>query len=253
MKNTFEGASKPEEGKKRLEDIEELKGPIEVIFGQLAESIERGEWPDLIVGDDASGRIPTLIVAGVLKEIAEARGLEKPDTLFFAGVKSIDEEIAKGRRNKILESLKQLEKRKDRKTRRALLITDTLVTGGTIQDIADAIVQEARIPMDIVTIAAKSSADLRQLLKNKLGARSIIFGRFDKTPGIYGAHTFGGVEKADRVSIHAQAMRKDPDMLLDVLQDSINQARADAKSIAHEIAEAYLAKHPQKEERKRAA
>ncbi|MBI4118122.1 MAG: hypothetical protein HY455_01090 [Parcubacteria group bacterium] len=259
MENPFKKIeSKPQEKMdtkpQKFEVIVDLKEPIQRILDQLSERIERGEWYDLIVGDDASGRIPALIIAEVLKKIADARGFEHPKVLFFAGERSQHTPGAKKeRQQKIAEALQKVEKQKVGTSSSALLVTDTLISGETIEDIARGLTMQNTF-FDLATIFLSESRGAT-ILASQLGARSVISG--DGTTEIYKKSGIGGVIKGSNVfSIHANPVRADPSFESrspEVIQKVINQARADAKSIAHEIAEAYLAKHPQKEERKRAA
>ncbi|MBI4121132.1 MAG: hypothetical protein HY457_02665 [Parcubacteria group bacterium] len=260
MKDSFEKPSQQEVDPDRepYPEIEELKDPLENIFNQLAEGIENGEWYDLIVGDDASGRIPTLIVAGVLKEIAEARGLEKPDMLFFAGVKDVA--LKKKRKREIVEVLKQHEKWSGTAHKRALLVTDTIASGETIRDITDAL-KEQDIFFKIITIGTtfgvpKTEEQVKESREYILGGK--IISGMRGTPKIYQMHTYGGVQKEDKASIHALPIRTalsqtGSDYPPNSFQKNINEARADSKEIAHEIAEKYLAEHPQKATGRKAA
>jgi len=55
----------------------------ELILEQARESIDKGEY-NILIGDDASGRVPTLIFRRVLQDVYKEKGYDAPKTLFFA-------------------------------------------------------------------------------------------------------------------------------------------------------------------------
>ncbi len=65
-------------------EIAQLQKPIENIFRQLSHEINKGSYP-LVIGIDASGRIPALIVHDALAQIYKEKGFEKPELFFCAG------------------------------------------------------------------------------------------------------------------------------------------------------------------------
>lgn len=57
-----------------FEEVAELELPNKIIIEKIQSRIEAGEY-GLIIGDDASGRIPTLILGNFIKKISEQKGL----------------------------------------------------------------------------------------------------------------------------------------------------------------------------------
>src|SRR3989344_8140945 len=64
--------------------VEDLREPIENILIELMPDIETGAY-STIIGDDASGRVPTIILANVMKSIYELKGYPPPTVRFLAG------------------------------------------------------------------------------------------------------------------------------------------------------------------------
>lgn len=64
--------------------IENLEYPIRDILEKMLPNIERGEY-DLIIGIDASGRIPTIIMEKFIKHVYSKNRISLPDIRFMAG------------------------------------------------------------------------------------------------------------------------------------------------------------------------
>ena len=65
-------------------EIDRLEKPMEVILEKILPDIENGRY-DLIIGIDASGRLPTLATNKFIKYIYQEKGYELPKTIFMAG------------------------------------------------------------------------------------------------------------------------------------------------------------------------
>lgn len=87
--------------------ISSLREPFQKIFLKLQESIDSGEY-NLIIGDDASGRIPALVVRNFIKEVYAKRGYPKPATRFFAGSGRSERTERYKKRRRFKKSLKSL-------------------------------------------------------------------------------------------------------------------------------------------------
>ena len=96
----------PVEQEIRFYEIAELEHPLEKIL----EKIGKKDF-DLIIGDDASGRIPTLILSKFFKAKAEKEGGELPQTIFVTSSlkgkldKEHQKELKVEKKKKILELL----------------------------------------------------------------------------------------------------------------------------------------------------
>ncbi len=223
------------------EEIEFLRMPLERIIRQLGERIERGEY-SLIVGDDASGRIPTNTLWYFLKDVYAAHGAPSPDARFFAGAKKLSGEKLREKTRAIRE---HLERYRDQKKeagadiRRALVVTDTIASGESLKPIAKAL-EKMKIPFDIATVGLLVERESeRQDLENYLGAR-IFAGSSGGTPGIYDKQSLAGVTK-NRQDVFARPARElwedaeDEGEAAREVQRYINEAREDSHTLAADL------------------
>ncbi len=221
--------------------IEELRGPIEKLLGELREKIDGGEY-QLIIGDDASGRIPTLIFDNLLKRVYKEKGYEPPQTLFFAGAQLFKEEEKKVRTSAVSGFLKKgiLGKELDG---RALIVTDTISSGDALESITVGL-KEAGIQFDIVTIALidlENDKFPEGRLQLKLGGKIYYGNRSINTPGIYGSRGISGVYKESSKDLFARPIVKQKDMEGDRfltsegIQKQIGRAREDVKVLSEDL------------------
>ncbi len=82
MKNFNPEIEKASEGKKfNFEEIAEIEPAMVSLVSKLKENIESGKY-DTLISDDIGGRIPTLVLRKIIKEISTKKNL---DTFFVAG------------------------------------------------------------------------------------------------------------------------------------------------------------------------
>ncbi len=72
------------EKKIKTKEILTLKSAVAELIDEMKDKIEAGKY-SLIIGDESSGRIPTLLINKVISKIYEENGLEKPKIVFLAG------------------------------------------------------------------------------------------------------------------------------------------------------------------------
>lgn len=65
-------------------EIAQIEEPMKKIFEQISENFEEGEY-DLMIGIDASGRLPSLILFKLASHIYEKNGYPAPMFRFIAG------------------------------------------------------------------------------------------------------------------------------------------------------------------------
>lgn len=182
------------------EEIQHLEKPIEKILEQLRYNIDRGAY-QLIVGDDASGRVPTLIFSRLLRNLNRLGNYPVPKTIFLAGSgQHSDLKIEREKVSRIKEYLKQKYSelistitQKEAK-KRALVVTEMISSGDGLKPITQAL-KELGIKFDIASIAVidrEYHSDLD--LEDKLGGK-IVYGQTE-TPAIFGDEHFSGVVKS---------------------------------------------------------
>jgi len=107
-----------EQSEIRHKEIAELEAPIFKIFKEILPTLEKGEY-DLIIGIDASGRIPTLIIDKLVNYVYTKNSQEFPKTRFLAG---------SGSKEDAEEYIKTWDPRK-----KVLIVEDTILTGTSVK------------------------------------------------------------------------------------------------------------------------
>ncbi len=175
--------------------IKELRKPIQQILQQLSTRINRGEYT-LIIGDDASGRIPTLIFKEVINDVYNEKRRENPKTLFFAGSGRrgiMSQEKRKEKEEKLEDWLQNRHFSQKSDGQKALIVTDLITSGNSLEPLCSAL-KKNNMDFDIATITnhAGNSKDKKEI-SEKLGGE--IFDGQSNTPLIYGKPSLSGVTK----------------------------------------------------------
>mgnify|MGYP001561084624 CR=1 FL=1 len=244
----------PRPERKMHPEIAELEEPIQKLLEQLRERIDRGDY-QLIIGDDASGRIPARIMHQALQEIYKEKGLKEPDIRFFAGSGGSDirpsYEDCDKKTHDIAEYLSRyaagLPTYKDapqkasfpeKTMRRALIVTDTIVTGDSLVPIVNALKNNG-IAYDIAAIGRYGYT--RQDEKLLGSPENKIFHAQSHVPAIDQARHISGVYKRteDVFSRKITTPKYEGPERKREVQQIINEAREDAKKIADELVEWY--------------
>ncbi len=149
-----------------------LRGTEQVMsdtIEQIAEPIKEGRWDSLLI-DDRSGRLPGLIVGGVMRRYAKEHDQPVPPELFLAagqvyGFGQDDQDL------KIQAIQSRLEQIKSTLGDRTLIVTEYIQTGESVGRMAKALQAEG-IKFDIASVEADYSAEhqLRKLERRFPGA-----------------------------------------------------------------------------------
>jgi hypothetical protein len=181
--------------KKKLEhfEIEELREPIQKLYCKLRKHIYNGRYY-LIIGDDASGRIPALVFYHIIKAAHLRNGHNIPRIIFFAG-KNEEGELGGKKLRAITKYIQQtiwgIQKTR-RTSKRVLIVTDTIHTGISLSAITNAL-KENSLRFEIATIGLCGMKPI-YYLNNMLGGK-ILFGSIG-TPSIYSKPSLSGVTKS---------------------------------------------------------
>ena len=127
------------EKKVELKEVAELEEPVKKIIEKVRNRIEHGDY-GLIIGDDASGRIPALILGSFIQKVSEQKGLRRPNIIFIPG--KLEMESWPG---KMLSSVKLNQKQSEEldeymsshgasKEKKILIVTDTRSSRQEIQE-----------------------------------------------------------------------------------------------------------------------
>lgn len=142
----------------------ELESLILPLTEKLKENIDKGEY-DMLLGDDASGRIPTLILRGIINERnrklhPELRSSESEiKTRFVAGGQLKNKDVLKDVVKEIGSEVKK----------KVLVVTEYISSGRSMEKFSTAL-KELNIPFDIATLRSEFDAGESNFdkLSNKL-------------------------------------------------------------------------------------
>lgn len=236
--------SPPEEYQFHFEGIENLREPIEKILSQLYDDIEAGAY-QLITGDDASGRIPALILNNVIKARYRAKGYSDPEMNFVAGVgsghsrgKALDKTALLGRTS-LVRQIKDRILAGGGELKGALIVTDIIETGNSLRPLVEALENEG-VSADIAAVFATRG------LESIPGCRVVDGG--GGASGIYKQYRLSGVKK-NVGDLFAEPYKKvqKHDIPPGDIQKDINNAREDVGVLSDALINWYNGKLANKE------
>jgi hypothetical protein len=123
-------------------EIEEIMPAMQSGIAELKNAILTGEYTAL-VGDDTSGRIPTLILRGVISHVNTALGRPSLPAIF---VKGRYEELSSLDEQRLSQKMRALSKRSDNP--RALIVTEYMSGGSHVAGIGK-VIHSAGVAYDI--------------------------------------------------------------------------------------------------------
>jgi len=211
-------------------EIAALGEPVYRIMKQLRAGFEQGQY-QVIIGDDASGRIPALIVGEVAGKICHDAGREQPMIRFFAGSRFygtlIDKTSSKwlNKKETIKETLSLIDWHS-----KALLVTETISTGASLELLIEQL-RELGIQHEIAVVSLNGESEPKKKLEEKLGVP--IYAGGSGLPPIYNKKTLSGVVKKPQET-YAVPLRE-ADESADNF--SVKQSREDVHILAEHIYE----------------
>lgn len=206
------------------EEIGHLEEPMKKIFKELLPNIEKGDY-DLIIGIDASGRIPTLIVGKLINYVYAKKGNEFPKTRFLAG---------SGKKESAEEQINKWNPQK-----KVLIVEDTILSGSSIKFLAN-ILKEKGIHFDIASISTWGSIE-NERQRLRLGSDNIYIGTSDSTD-IYKARHLGGVKKEQGDTFarpYKKTVEGERGNIPPHVQETINEARNEADIVVDQLIDWY--------------
>ena len=228
------------------EFVLELRDPIEKILEELSPLLESGEI-QLIIGDDASGRIPTAIFRKIFDKAYKERGFITPETRFLAGGRSLQGEDKKEKEKKIAEYMEQakgdVEKKFGRTLTKVLVVTDVINTGESLDPLMSAL-NKAGIEAKVASIGVYKVQ--RKVKKIEERWKAPIFSALEgHPPHVYGQDELSGVQKSSsdlfahpfKASEYRNRWEK-----MDI-QEEINKGREVAEVVAESVYEDWKKKH----------
>src|SRR3989338_2608702 len=217
-----------------LKEVAELEKPIK----KIKDRIERGEY-GLIIGDDASGRIPTLILGNFIKKVSEQKGQERPNIIFIPGKLSDFAYDSMG------EFKIHLEKWGFREGKRILIVTDTILSGESLEILVK-LIKRLGHDCDIATIGLERPISGMVERKLNLGITEIVSGKYknknDKkiphTPQIYKSD-YSGVSKSAGDWVSYRPGRFDEEERRQENQHIVNESRENANILVNKLIDWY--------------
>mgnify|MGYP001614034470 CR=1 FL=1 len=180
-------------------EIEELREPIKRLFEQIRPRLEGGDY-QLLVSDEASGRVPSLVFLKVINRIYREKGLPKLRFVPIAGrnIKIEDgesrelgdqkiEHITTELVENILPTMPQSESRK------ALVVTDAINSWASMGTITKAL-RKAGVGFEIATIGMTEEALEIKSLWESMGV-TIYWDYLTETPKLYKKGRISGVRQ----------------------------------------------------------
>ncbi|MFA6273807.1 MAG: hypothetical protein WC662_01475 [Candidatus Paceibacterota bacterium] len=263
MKGPEQNFFKKENNQELSPMIEALRIPAENLLKQMKYSINNGEFKT-IIGDDASGRIPTLIINNVIKDIYKEKGYTEPQIMFIAGSRGLGEVSEKEVKiDKTKEHISKYLKNKEGKT---LISTEYIQYGSSLKSLGEAL-KELKIPYEISTFCyfsfirkdnSQYEDDIQFLIKqkeNELGGKinygkiidreaneeslKVFYDRRDNQSNSTGVHKVKkevlskathNVEDSDSKKIIKQKEKG---------RKNVNQAREEAKILSDQLTDWY--------------
>ncbi|MBU2564232.1 hypothetical protein KKA23_01495 [Patescibacteria group bacterium] len=140
-----------------LKEFENSKEGFEVLLKKLVPNIKSHKY-NLIIGDDTSGRIPTLVFHGLLKKIYKENSIEAPMINFFIGGSGLPL-----RSEEIDETLKKIANRHKNNNLNALLISEIIFDGNSVKDFCE-ILKNNNISHDFAILGCDPSEELTNTL-----------------------------------------------------------------------------------------
>ena len=146
IKNESEKSQKNELKKFHFEEIAEIEPAMTSLVSKLKENIESGKY-DTLVSDDIGGRIPTLVLRKIIKEISPKKDF---GTFFIAGGRYFPDQADKAKYSKFLDHLKHIA----RDSKSALLITQYVFRGGTIRGLRRELLDVGLKNVDVAVVGS---------------------------------------------------------------------------------------------------
>ncbi len=195
------------------------------LVAKLKENIDKGEY-DVLIGDDASGRIPTLILRGVFN----ARSRKLHPELKDSDSEVVTRFIAGGQVENRKEMEEALKKIKSENNKKALVVTEYISSGKSMERMSE-ILNNLGMTFDVAAfISNKEKIKIPEISRFLYGDLSLDNTYEDIPPAFYDKPELNGVVKDAHAQSYAIPFIKDlsaeQDEIKDI-QEKINLARKD--------------------------
>jgi hypothetical protein len=222
-----EAEFKEAEHKYSSEIFETAEEYFDKLLQKMLPAIKNHEY-SVIVGDDASGRIPTLVLRKFIAESYKRDGVEPPETFFYAAGLRNDEKLTLEVYEKIYNDFKK----KAKKDGKALIVTEYIFKGRSIGGLVDA-VKKAGMDCDVAALTIHNEGIYKRGQEN-LKNIDVYYGEDNAKELFYNDSRQAGVWKdKSKSEIHSE-----PKVTYN--ERSIEEARKDIDALAQSLIEKYL-------------
>lgn len=220
-----------------FEAIKRLEAPMKNVVWQLKEAIDKGEY-DTLIGDDASGRIPTLVLRKIMEnrtdklhpDLKSEERNKLLQTYFVAGNTDNEKAITDFLRRATLNDKNKI-----------LLVTEYMSSGRSMKRLTE-ILEGAGVKFDVAVLGMtpdRSEKEYREKYPEMFSRHNFYMYTSGGGLSVWGHSTLAGVQKGAQKrnfkNAHTEPVRKfieDNDV-----QDNIIKAREDVNTLARVVLE----------------
>lgn len=187
---------------------------------EIRDEISNGRYT-LLIGDDTSGRIPTLILRKIISQVNSSKGRPTIPAFFVKGNRIKNEENLQ--KQQLTKYIRQAKVGSD--NHKALITTDYMHLGGSIKQIGT-VLQNEDINFDVFSIARKFDTQ-KYFPRNQSGRNVEIFPRNkedDVAPRIFG-----------KIKLSGYQFNEGQIQFLPKYKNSFREARKDVETVANTI------------------
>jgi hypoxanthine phosphoribosyltransferase len=224
----------------------ELREPTQKILEKLTPVLESGEI-QLIIGDDASGRIPTAIFRKIFDMAYKERGFITPETRFIAGSRDLKGEEKQKKKEKIAEYLervkKDVEKKFGRTLKGVLVVTDVIDSGRSLDPLIEDL-NEMGAEVKVASIGVYRSPESVNRIETRWNA-PIFYNETDGAPSVYSKDEVSGVGKNSR-DLFSHLFKSDiyyDERRNSEIQEQTNISREIANDVASDVYKKWKKEH----------
>ncbi len=239
----------PEKVTEIRETIKGLEEPMKKMIEPVLENIKNGDY-QLLIGDDASGRIPALIMRKFINKAYEQAHQPPITTSFiagFGGVTDADKVSSSYHPHHLkwlllIKHLREKKKKSSSDISQALIITEYVNSGISFEPLIDGL-KRSNITPTMLTVALQGYDMLDEYSKSREERMGKILklDQFyagdvvERPPALYSKKQMSGVTK-DLLELHAEPIRKSKLRREDVPSDKEQEIMMATMSIARDEA-----------------
>lgn len=215
----------PPEAKDKYQTlVASLEKPMLKICNELKSGLERNKY-GIIVGDDTSGRLPTLALKGFSDFVSDQNHMERLPTVFLqSGTKAKDEDVALQFKERVLS------RKKDIQDKKALIVTDYIQSGRSVNRLME-LFKSQDLPFDVVVLHLSDEFDQSKLVIPE--SSNMIIGEVSPySPSVWAKETLTGLSRIEIPTNEVRAIRGTP-----FYNKRLRQAREDINLLVRKLSE----------------